>query len=67
MIKVNGPRVKLRGGRDIVAELGCAIVAVLEFLYMNDDIENIEKVLKPTLKEFLKCKSYKDLQEKYLD
>ena len=67
MIKVNGPRVRLKGDRDIVAELGCAVVGVLEFLYVNDDVENIEKVLKPALKEILKCKSYEDLQKKFLD
>ena len=62
MIKVNKYNVKIRTNetKELVAELFCAIVSVLEVLYVNREEEVLETVVKPELKEIIDCKTLED-------
>jgi hypothetical protein len=62
MIKVNKYNVKIRTNETgkLVAELFCAIVSVLEVLYVNGEEEVLETVIKPELKEIIDCKTLED-------
>lgn len=62
MIKVNKYNVKIRTNEtgELVAELFCAIVSVLEVLYVNSEEEMLETVVKPELKEIIDCKTLED-------
>ena len=62
MIKVNKHKVKITTNetRELVAELFCAIVSVLEVLYVNREEDALETVIKPELKEIIDCKTLED-------
>ena len=67
MIKVKKYEVKIKSNDDEIApELLCAIMAVLETLYINGEKEIIDELIKPEVRKMLDCNSLEDLR-KYRD
>ena len=62
MIFVKRGRVSVDEDKYLTAEAICALISVMEVLYVSGKDEEIEEILKPELRKLLECKSIEDLQ-----
>ena len=66
MIFVKGARVNVDGDKFLVAEAICALISVMEVLYVSGRDDEIEEILKPELRKLSELNSIDDLR-KYED